>query len=371
MKMQTQHPVLMGMMIFLLSCFSDNAVCASLDALNRNLDDFVSQEMSFVKRIQDARVNLLSDVELEKLHKEDLPIGDVNNWPVLKIRLELLPYKNDGNGLRSYILSNMNSPSALTVIESYAPEYFERRKAVRHAAFSRDHQWLPAIIDLVNIYRGGDLSVSEYGSTALELAQYDSNLSRSILEALCEVYNISTNMNQNVTDSIINKLNEKKWQREYLYYKNRLVAGLIYHSGKGKAALDMYESIVEHKIQKESIYYRVSKINKTLGNNDRAYEVIQEGFQKFPKSSILFMCMAEHKFADRDFSEALKNVDKCLQLTPENPRLHILKAKILTDLKWRHEAMDSCINAIQYSFGWNKEILEQINVVIQKLNNTD
>lgn len=76
MRMQTQHPILMGMIISLLSCFSHDALSASSDAFDRNLDEFILQEMTLVKRIQNARINFLNDAELEKLYRNNPTIGD-------------------------------------------------------------------------------------------------------------------------------------------------------------------------------------------------------------------------------------------------------------------------------------------------------
>lgn len=369
MRMQTQHPILMGMIISLLSCFSHDALSASSDAFDRNLDEFILQEMTLVKRIQNARINFLNDAELEKLYRNNPTIGDTAGCPVLKVRLEVLPCKNDGNGLRSFILPNTRSPSALTVIESYTPVYFERRKGIWVAAINNDHQWLPAIIDFIRINRGG--ADQGYGSLALELTEPGLNMANQALAFLADNYCILTNVHGNLSELILEKVNKIEFSENYIERKYRMMAGLAYHSGDLEKALQLYALVKSDKFRKESIYYRVSKIHKELGDGNKAYEALQDGFQKFPKSSILFMCMAEHKFADKEYNEALKNIDKCLQLTPENPRVHILKARILADLRCRHEAMNSCIHAIQYSYGWDKEILDQINAVIQRLNNAE
>lgn len=133
-------------------------------------------------------------------------------------------------------------------------------------------------------------------------------MANQALAFLADNYCILTNVHGNLSELILEKVNKIEFSENYIERKYRMMAGLAYHSGDLEKALQLY---------------------------------------------------------------ALVKSDKCLQLTPENPRVHILKARILADLRCRHEAMNSCIHAIQYSYGWDKEILDQINAVIQRLNNAE
>lgn len=335
--------------------------------INENIVQFLNDEDSFVNGIRKSCIYLMTDEELLKALDENPSLIESEKCHVRKARIEALSYKAQEKRIKSLFFLNSSSPAALTAIESYAPEYFERRKGLWLAALNKDHGWLPAIIDSIQLYRGGVLTISEYGSKALELTEPGSDMAKLTLAKLAENFGISTNEFQNVTNLIV-KLSETEWQDEYIVFKNRLIAGLTYHSGELKKALSMYNEILAHVPKQESVYCRVSKIYKVLGEDDNALKVLQEGFQKFPKSSILFMCLAENKFESGDLNSALEAINNCLEIAPENPRAHIIKARVLADLKRRHDAMESCINAMRFCYGWGKEYLVQINDVLNNLN---
>lgn len=354
--------------LFLYVCFTGTVLSGSMEMLDKNIDRFVDDEENFIKQIRNAHFYLFNNDEFKKWHEDNPSLVDKMNCSILNARLAALSCKEDKSKLFGCIISNSDSPSALTIIESYTPDYFEKRKAAWSAAIRKDHQWLPAIIDFICINRGG--AVFGYGSSALELTGVGSKMAIQTYNLLLQHYSIDAEKPLNNIKDILSKVEKQEWPDRFIEQKYRLMASLYYHAGNSRKSLELYNLVKEDKFRKESIYYRVSKIHKELGEDEAAYAVLENGFSKYPQSSILFMCMAELKFEDKAYNDALINVNKSLYIASENPRVYTFKAKILSKMNRRHDAMEACLNAIRFSYGWGDEILDEINKVLENLNST-
>ena len=352
--------------LILFVCSTNAVLSGTVDVLDKNIYRFVNDEKDFIEQVQNARFYSLNDDEFKKWSGNNLSLINKSNCPLLRARLAALSCNNDKSKLVGCITSNSDSPSALTIIESYTPDYFEKRKGLWSAAIRKDHQWLPAIIDSIRVNSGG--AVFGHGSSALELTAVNSMMATQAYDLLLQHYSIGAIKPLDDINEILRKVEEQEWPERFIEQKYRLTASLYYHKGNLKKSLELYSLVNGDKFRKESTYYRVSKIHKKLGNNKAAYEELKNGFSKYPNSSILYMCMAELKFEDKAYNEALINVNRSLQIASENPRVYVLKANILSEMNRRHDAMDACINAIQYSYGWGDEILEDVNAVIEALN---
>lgn len=370
MKQKTKYEIihLIWMFLFVSIC---SAVPDSSHVLGRVMEEYIKEEESFLRRIEITQNCLLSNSELEKIYYENPLIFDLAECPVLKMRITAISYIKKEKGLETLIFTNRESPSALTVIESFCPKHFEQRKSIWMSALVQDHQWLPAVLGFVTLNKGKLLTISSYGAIALELSDEGSGVANQVLLALLEEFNVATNNYEKIEGAVLAGIDKTTYMNDYMSYKYRLTASLFYHSGDKAQALRFYSKIYNDGFENESTYYRVAKIHKDNGEKGKALEVLQEGFLKFPESSILLMGMSEIEYFDQKYCIALKYIDKSLGLTPENPRAYILKANILTNLKRKHDAMESCINAIQFSYGWGEYYVNQIHSIVKKLNNLE
>lgn len=85
---------------------------------------------------------------------------------------------------------------------------------------------------------------------------------------------------------------------------------------------------------------------ESMGNHDKAIEVVEKSLQQYPFSAILLLKRAELLFDQKKCKKALESLEKAQLFDPSEIEIHLLKAEILTFQSFYNEAIEVLENLI-------------------------
>ena len=122
----------------------------------------------------------------------------------------------------------------------------------------------------------------------------------------------------------------KKNTINFEFIKGRLKAR--YNSLSPQAAVRYFEKLYKDIPTNENKYAYITALQSN-GQTDKALEVMNEVLVKFSKNLILNITKSEILLSGQRLSEAQKNIEQVLNISPGNYPASIIKAKILTSKK--------------------------------------
>ena len=122
----------------------------------------------------------------------------------------------------------------------------------------------------------------------------------------------------------------KKNTINFEFIKGRLKAR--YNSLSPQAAVRYFEKLYKDIPTNENKYAYITALQSN-GQTDKALEVMNEILVKFSKNLILNITKSEILLSGQRLSEAQKNIEQVLNISPGNYPASIIKAKILTSKK--------------------------------------
>ena len=122
----------------------------------------------------------------------------------------------------------------------------------------------------------------------------------------------------------------KKNTINFEFIKGRLKAR--YNSLSPQAAVRYFEKLYKDIPTNENKYAYITALQSN-GQTDKALEVMNEVLVKFSKNLILNITKSEILLSGQRLSEAQKNIEQVLNISPGNYPASIVKAKILTSKK--------------------------------------
>ncbi|MDC0179898.1 M48 family metalloprotease [Pseudomonadota bacterium] len=122
----------------------------------------------------------------------------------------------------------------------------------------------------------------------------------------------------------------KKNTINFEFIKGRLKAR--YNSLSPQAAVRYFKKLYEDTPSNENKYAYISALQSN-GQTDQALNVMNEILKKFPKNLILNTTKSEILLSGRRLSNAQKNIEQVLNISPGNYPASIMKAKILSSKK--------------------------------------
>jgi len=122
----------------------------------------------------------------------------------------------------------------------------------------------------------------------------------------------------------------KKNTINFEFIKGRLKAR--YNSLSPQAAVRYFKKLYEDTPSNENKYAYISALQSN-GQTDQALNVMNEILKKFPKNLILNTTKSEILLSGQRLSNAQKNIEQVLNISPGNYPASIMKAKILSSKK--------------------------------------
>ena len=122
----------------------------------------------------------------------------------------------------------------------------------------------------------------------------------------------------------------KKNTINFEFVKGRLK--VRYNSLSPQAAVKYFEKLYKDYPTNENKYAYISALQSN-GQTDQALRVMNEILIKFPKNLILNITKSEILLSGQRLSDALKNIDQVLNISPGNYPASIIKSKILSSKK--------------------------------------
>ena len=122
----------------------------------------------------------------------------------------------------------------------------------------------------------------------------------------------------------------KKNTINFEFIKGRLKAR--YNSLSPQAAVRYFKKLYEDTPSNENKYAYISALQSN-GQTDQALNVMNEILKKFPKNLILNTTKSEILLSGQRLSDAQKNIEQVLNISPGNYPASIMKAKILSSKK--------------------------------------
>ena len=122
----------------------------------------------------------------------------------------------------------------------------------------------------------------------------------------------------------------KKNTINFEFIKGRLKAR--YNSFSPQAAVRYFKKLYEDTPSNENKYAYISALQSN-GQTDQALNVMNEILKKFPKNLILNTTKSEILLSGQRLSNAQKNIEQVLNISPGNYPASIMKAKILSSKK--------------------------------------
>jgi predicted Zn-dependent protease len=122
----------------------------------------------------------------------------------------------------------------------------------------------------------------------------------------------------------------KKNTINFEFIKGRLKAR--YNSLSPQAAVRYFKKLYEDTPSNENKYAYISALQSN-GQTDQALNVMNEILKKFPKNLILNTTKSEILLSGQRLSNAQKNIEQVLNISPGNYPASIIKAKILSSKK--------------------------------------
>ena len=122
----------------------------------------------------------------------------------------------------------------------------------------------------------------------------------------------------------------KKNTIDFEFIKGRLKAR--YNSLSPQAAVRYFKKLYEDTPSNENKYAYISALQSN-GQTDQALNVMNEILKKFPKNLILNTTKSEILLSGQRLSNAQKNIEQVLNISPGNYPASIMKAKILSSKK--------------------------------------
>ena len=122
----------------------------------------------------------------------------------------------------------------------------------------------------------------------------------------------------------------KKNTINFEFIKGRLKAR--YNSLSPQAAVRYFKKLYEDTPSNENKYAYISALQSN-GQTDQALNVMNEILKKFPKNLILNTTKSEILLSGQRLSNAQKNIEQILNISPGNYPASIMKAKILSSKK--------------------------------------
>ena len=122
----------------------------------------------------------------------------------------------------------------------------------------------------------------------------------------------------------------KKNTINFEFIKGRLKAR--YNSLSPQAAVRYFKKLYEDTPSNENKYAYISALQSN-GQTDQALNVMNEILKKFPKNLILNTTKSEILLSGQRLSDAQKNIEQVLNISPGNYPASIMKAKVLSSKK--------------------------------------
>ncbi|MDD2600716.1 MAG: tetratricopeptide repeat protein [Kiritimatiellae bacterium] len=289
--------------------------------------------------------------------------------PQLGIRLRILSGKITDLNIKGEMFQHRNSPSILTLLGDAISDPASCEANPWGVAYAQDNNWLPAIIGLIKTYRREEIIAARYASQGLEFVEPHSREAQLVLQQLSHAFKFQSDCPTEVARGILKKLNAKAWPKDAQWTKDRLEAALLFHSDEQQEALKLYLKIIVSNNKSDAMFYRVAGIYASQGRISEASEVLRDGLQAFPHSSVLLVKSATDCFCSNHDEAALTQINKCLDASPEYPPAHILKARMLVKTGKKKQAVESCLNSLRFSHGWATDFITPVNEVIRQIEN--
>ena len=247
--------------------------------------------------------------------------------------------------------------------------------AGRELIIAQEPAFLPAILSYLRNHRGDWLAFATYGSTALDLLDEGTAMSRAIVADLPgATETVATNAAAEALErfSVLSSTPTWRWSEKHPAERTWLEASLLYHAGQYERALTTYEHIVEGPSARPSAHYRLARLYELAQRQRDADATVQSGLAKFPRqNSPLLVLSADYDTVNGKAEEAVAKLRRCLAASPEYAPAHMLLAEVHAMRGEKQPALTSCADALAYDDDrWAGNFRARVHAVLRCLVQT-
>ena len=244
--------------------------------------------------------------------------------------------------------------------------------AGRELMLAQEPAFLPAIISYLRNNRGNWLAFAKYGSTALDLLDRGTSMSRAIIaDSPGATQTVTTNTAAETLERfrVLANTPAWRWSEKHPAEQTWLEASLLYHADQYDRARATYESIVQGPSDRPSAHYRLARLYELAQRQKDADATVLSGLAKFPsENSPLLVLSAEYDTVNGKAEEAVAKLRRCLGASPEYAPAYMLLAEVHAMRGEEQPAISSCADALAYDDDrWAGDFRPRVHAVLRRL----